>query len=78
MRIMVTGSAGIYNLVQPEVAAELGQIKAADLAATGAELAVSANIGCSLQIRKHLGEACRALPVVHPVQVLEQSFRGKP
>ncbi len=70
------GSAGIYNLVQPEVAAELGRIKAADLAASGAELAVSANIGCSLQIRKHLGETGRALPVWHPVQLLEQSFNG--
>ena len=70
------GSAGIYNLVEPEVAAELGRIKAADLAASGAELAVSANIGCSLQIRKHLGETGRALPVLHPVQVLEQSYRG--
>ena len=70
------GSAGIYNLVEPEVAAELGRIKAADLAGSGAELAVSANIGCSLQIRKHLGETGRALPVLHPVQVLEQSFKG--
>ena len=70
------GSAGIYNLVEPEVAAELGRIKAADLAGSGAELAVSANIGCSLQIRKHLGETGRELPVLHPVQVLEQSYRG--
>ena len=70
------GSAGIYNLVEPEVAAELGRIKAADLAGSGAELAVSANIGCSLQIRKHLGETGRQLPVLHPVQVLEQSFNG--
>ncbi len=70
------GSAGIYNLVEPEVAAELGRIKAADLAGSGAELAVSANIGCSLQIRKHLAETGRELPVLHPVQVLEQSFRG--
>ena len=70
------GSAGIYNLVEPEVASELGRIKAADLAGSGAELAVSANIGCSLQIRKHLGETGRALPVLHPVQVLEESYRG--
>ena len=54
----------------------MGRIKAADLAGSGAELAVSANIGCSLQIRKHLGETGRALPVLHPVQVLEQSFNG--
>ena len=70
------GSAGIYNLVEPEVAAELGRIKAADLAGSGAELAVSANIGCSLQIRKHLGETGRQLPVLHPVQVLAQSYSG--
>ena len=73
---MCCGSAGIYNLVEPEVAAELGRIKAGDLAATGAELAVSANIGCSLQIRKPLGEIGRELPVLQPVQVLEQSFNG--
>lgn len=56
------GSAGIYNLVQPEEAAELGRIKAADLSGTGAELAVSANIGCTLQIRQAMegqGGRCR-------------------
>ena len=50
------GSAGIYNLVQPEEAAELGRIKAADLSGTGADLAVSANIGCTLQIRQAMAD----------------------
>ena len=70
------GSAGIYNLVQPLEAAELGRIKAADLSATGADLAVSANIGCSLQIRQHMESQPRPISVRHPVQLLEQSFRG--
>ena len=70
------GSAGIYNLVQPDEAAELGRLKAADLAGTGAEIAVSANIGCSLQIRRHLEESERPLPVLHPVELLVRSARG--
>ena len=67
------GSAGIYNLVQPEVAAELGRLKADDLAGSGAAIAVSANIGCSLQIRRHLHEAGHTLPVEHPMQLLARS-----
>jgi len=70
------GSAGIYNLVQPEEAAELGRIKAADLAGTGADLAVSANIGCTLQIRTHMEATPRPIPVLHPVQVLLRSLEG--
>ncbi len=70
------GSAGIYNLVQPEEAAALGRLKAEDLSGTGADLAVSANIGCSLQIRRHLEEASQALEVVHPIELLERSARG--
>jgi glycolate oxidase iron-sulfur subunit len=67
------GSAGIYNLVQPEEAAELGRIKASDLSDSGADLAVSANIGCSLQIRRHMESAPRPIPVLHPVQLLAAS-----
>jgi len=70
------GSAGIYNLVQPEEAAELGRIKAADLAGTGADLAVSANIGCTLQIRRHMEATPRPIPVLHPVQLLLHSLEG--
>jgi glycolate oxidase iron-sulfur subunit len=70
------GSAGIYNLVQPEEAAELGRIKADDLSGSGADLAVSANIGCTLQIRRHLQDSPRPIPVLHPVEVLMRSLRG--
>ena len=64
------GSAGIYNLVQPEEAAELGRIKAEDLSRTGATVVASANIGCTLQLRRHLDE--RAL-VHHPMELLAAS-----
>jgi len=70
------GSAGIYNLVQPVEAAELGQIKAADLAGTGADLAVSANIGCTLQIRQHMANQERPLPVLHPLELLQRSWQA--
>ena len=70
------GSAGIYNLVQPEEAAALGRIKADDLSGSGADLAVSANIGCTLQIRRHMEESPRPIPVLHPVQVLLRSLEG--
>jgi glycolate oxidase iron-sulfur subunit len=64
------GSAGIYNLLQPAEAELLGARKADDLRGTGAQIAVSANIGCSLQLRRHLAE----LPVQHPMQLLAQSY----
>ena len=64
------GSAGIYNLVQPEEAAELGRIKADDLSGTGAELVASANIGCTLQLRRHLQGR---QPVHHPMELLAAS-----
>jgi len=54
-------------------AAELGRIKAADLSGTGADLAVSANIGCSLQIREHLASTPRPIPVAHPMELLARA-----
>ncbi|QBE67793.1 (Fe-S)-binding protein [Synechococcus sp. WH 8101] len=65
------GSAGIYNLVQPAEAAELGQIKAQDLSGTGASVIASANIGCSLQLRRHL--EVDGPEVLHPMQLLARS-----
>jgi len=48
------GSAGIYNLLQPEAAGKLGARKAENLRATGADAIAAANPGCALQIAKHL------------------------
>lgn len=73
------GSAGTYNLFQPEAARRLGDRKAGRVAATGAGLLVSANPGCTMQITAALrrgGE--RPIPVAHTAQVLDASLRGLP
>jgi glycolate oxidase iron-sulfur subunit len=70
------GSAGIYNVMQPEAAEELGRRKAANLTATGAQVIAAANPGCTMQIAAHLdGDR---MPVVHPVELLDRSLRGAP
>ncbi|HET9771266.1 MAG TPA: heterodisulfide reductase-related iron-sulfur binding cluster [Acidimicrobiia bacterium] len=68
------GSAGLYNLLEPEPAAELGRRKVANLRATGADAVVAGNPGCALQISAHSG---RALPVYHPVELLDASISGR-
>ena len=70
------GSAGTYNLFQPEAAGELGDRKAASVAATGAGLLVAANPGCTLQIATALRRRGREMAVAHPAQVLDASLRG--
>lgn len=70
------GSAGIYNILQPEVAAELGQQKVENLTHTGAQVIASANIGCFVQISKHLELQGKQIPVLHPMQLLDYSIRG--
>jgi len=70
------GSAGIYNLVQPEPARELGERKAAAVAATGADLLVSANPGCSMQIASALAARGTPMPTAHTAEVLDASIRG--
>jgi glycolate oxidase iron-sulfur subunit len=73
------GSAGVYNLLQPEAARELGLRKAAAVRATGAALVVSANPGCSLQIAASLAGADGPVPAVaHTAQVLDAAIRGLP
>ncbi|HJT02635.1 MAG TPA: heterodisulfide reductase-related iron-sulfur binding cluster [Pseudonocardiaceae bacterium] len=72
------GSAGIYNLLHPEPATELGQRKARNVLGTGASILVTANPGCLMQIAasaKRLGEQ---LELAHLVTVLDASIRGVP
>jgi glycolate oxidase iron-sulfur subunit len=71
------GSAGIYNLVQPEAASELGDRKAANVLATDPDVYVSANPGCLLQVSAALRRAGRPLPALHPVELLDASIRGE-
>jgi glycolate oxidase iron-sulfur subunit len=67
------GSAGIYNLVQPEPAAELGRRKVGHILSTQPDAVATANAGCLLQIRRYL-EA--GVPLFHPVQLVDASIRG--
>jgi glycolate oxidase iron-sulfur subunit len=71
------GSAGVYNILQPEVAEELGRQKVKNLLNTKASLIASANVGCTLQIRRHLQTQPDALPVFHPIQLLDYAIRGE-
>jgi glycolate oxidase iron-sulfur subunit len=74
------GSAGVYNLLQPEAAGELGARKAASVLATGAPLVISANPGCSLQISAAMAAAGTGAPpaMAHIAEVLDASLRGAP
>jgi glycolate oxidase iron-sulfur subunit len=67
------GSAGIYNLVQPEAAAELGKRKAANLAATEPDAIAAGNPGCALQIAGYME---REVPIYHPMTLLDASQRN--
>jgi glycolate oxidase iron-sulfur subunit len=72
------GSAGIYNLVAPQAADDLGARKAANVIASGADLLTAGNGGCLLQIQAALRRAGHPLPAVHPVELLDASIRGLP
>jgi glycolate oxidase iron-sulfur subunit len=70
------GSAGIYNLVQPESADEIGERKAENVLATGADIIASANPGCTMQIGKMLKARGKSIPAAHPIEILDASIRG--
>ncbi|TDC68113.1 4Fe-4S dicluster domain-containing protein [Actinomadura sp. GC306] len=70
------GSAGTYNLFQPAAAGELGDRKAVNVDATGAELLVAANPGCSMQIATALRRRGAGIAIAHTAQVLDASLRG--
>jgi glycolate oxidase iron-sulfur subunit len=72
------GSAGIYNLVQPQAARELGDRKARAVLETGAQSYASANPGCLVQISAALRRARRPLPALHPIELVDASIRGVP
>ena len=72
------GSAGIYNLVEPEAAAQLGRRKAEQVLETGADAVASSNPGCLLQIRAAMEAIGRTLPVYHMVELLDASIHNTP
>jgi len=68
------GSAGIYNVVQPDAAAALGRRKAEHLLATGADAVAAANPGCAAQLERHMRELGQPRPVHHPIELLWRSI----
>jgi glycolate oxidase iron-sulfur subunit len=72
------GSAGIYNLVQPEAASELGDRKARLIAPLQPDVVATGNPGCLLQLQSSLAKAKQRIPVVHTIQLLDASIRGVP
>ena len=71
------GSAGIYNLTQPEMATRLLHRKVANVLATGAEAVVTANPGCILQIQQGLTAHGSAIRVLHIVEVLDRAYSSE-
>jgi glycolate oxidase iron-sulfur subunit len=70
------GSAGIYNVTEPEMAARLGNRKLDNAEATGAELVITGNPGCHIQLAGGLRRRGSAMRVRHIVEVLDQAYRG--
>jgi glycolate oxidase iron-sulfur subunit len=71
------GSAGIWNVLNPGPAAELGDRKAAAVLATGADLLVTANPGCLMQVAAAVRRAGGTIGLAHTAQVLDASIRGR-
>jgi glycolate oxidase iron-sulfur subunit len=70
------GSAGVYNLLEPQSAQLIGKRKADNIRSVEPELLVSANPGCTLQIQSQLGAAGASIRTAHPIEVLDASIRG--
>jgi glycolate oxidase iron-sulfur subunit len=70
------GSAGVYNLLQPEAARELGARKADAVLSSGASLIISANPGCTLQISAELSRRGESIATAHTAEILDISIRG--
>jgi len=72
------GSAGIYNVLNPEPARELGDRKAATIVATGAQLLVTANPGCLMQVAAAIDRSGHPMGMAHTIEVLDASIHGRP
>ena len=75
-REICCGSAGVYNLLQPEAADQLGARKARHVLDTGAEAIAAGNPGCAAQLDFHLRRLGSPLPIHHPVELVWRSIRA--
>ena len=72
------GSAGIYNLVEPNTAEQLGDRKARLIDSVDPDIVSTANPGCTLQLRAAASRLARSWPIRHPIELLDASLRGVP
>jgi glycolate oxidase iron-sulfur subunit len=72
------GAAGTYNLTEPEMSERLGRRKMEHILATGAEVVVTGNIGCILQIARKAKEYGTTIRVEHPIDLLDRAYEGTP
>ena len=70
------GSAGIYNITQPEMSRTLLRRKLANIAKTGARIVATANPGCSVQLEAGVRESGQSIEIVHPVTLLARAYRN--
>jgi glycolate oxidase iron-sulfur subunit len=70
------GSAGIYNLVEPDTAEQLGARKARLIDSVKPDLVATANPGCTIQLRAASSRLGRAWPIRHPIEILDAALRG--
>ncbi len=71
------GAAGTYNLTEPEMAERLSRRKLANILSTGAQTVITANAGCLLQIMREARSQRQPLAVLHPMDLLDMSYRGE-
>jgi glycolate oxidase iron-sulfur subunit len=69
------GSAGVYNITQPEMSQKLLQRKMANIATTAAQIVASANPGCSVQLEAGVRDSSLKLKIAHPISLLAQAYR---
>jgi glycolate oxidase iron-sulfur subunit len=70
------GAAGTYNLTQPEMSMRLSRRKLQNIRRTGARVAITSNAGCALQIAREARDRHEQIAVVHPMELLDWSYRG--
>lgn len=75
-RDICCGSAGVYNVLQPQAAAELGARKARHLLDTGAEAIAAGNPGCAAQLGLYLRDLGSPLPILHPIELVWRSIEA--
>jgi glycolate oxidase iron-sulfur subunit len=71
------GAAGSYNLTQPDMATRLGDRKAENIQATGARAVFTGNVGCLMQVQRHLAKAGHPIWCAHPIDALWASYSGE-